>query len=121
MKITQSRLKQIIREELRALRQMPEIADVIEQGRNSMDLVEITNEIGALIVQNHYIAIEDHDEGIAGVASDVVAEFEKVLMPYMNDYFGDAKGHADKLGTTTEWLEEAIHDELKELKDEYVP
>ena len=114
MRIAETRLKQIIREELRAMRQMPEVAETLVRGIDSMDLVEIINEIGALIVQNHYIAIEDHEQGTLGVAGDVVAEFEEGLMPYMNDYF-DAEAHiSEKLGKAVEWIDEAIRDELEE-------
>ena len=113
MRIAETRLKQIIREELRAMRQMPEVAEALEQGIDSMDLVEIVNEIGALIAQNHYIAIEDHEQGTIGVAGDVVAEFEEGLMPYMDDYFGAEAPIGDKLGKTVEWLDEAIRDELE--------
>ena len=113
MRITETRLKQIIREELRALQQMPEVAETLARGIDSMDLVEIINEIGALIVQNHYIAIEDHEQGTVGVAGDVVAEFEEGLMPYMDDYFGAEAPIGDKLGKTVEWLDEAIRDELE--------
>jgi hypothetical protein len=46
------------------------------------------------------------------LAGDIVTEFEKDLMPYMNDYFGEEADLNHKLGKTLDWLDKAIRDEL---------
>jgi|TARA_R110000824_G_scaffold292949_4_gene481391 hypothetical protein len=90
------------------------IADVIEQHKGTMDLVEIVNEIGALVAQNHYTMTLKYDMGSMDLAADIIAQFERELMPYMNDYFEKDTELGDKVGTATEWLDEAIRDELEE-------
>jgi hypothetical protein len=117
MKIARSTLKRIIKEEVYKIyenRAMPDIAAAIDQNKGAMDLVEIINEIGALVAQNHYTLTLKYDMGSMDLAGDVIAQFEEALTPYMNDYFGEDALEHTKLGKTLEWLDEAIRDELSE-------
>ena len=117
MKIAKVRLKQLIREELHRLREgtaLPDVQDAIEKNRESWDLVEIINEIGALVAQNHYNLILKYDMGSMDLAGDIITEFEQALAPYIDDYFGDETNEQMKLGKILEWLDEAIRDELEE-------
>ena len=117
MKIAKVRLKQLIREELHRLREgtaLPDVQDAIEKNRDSWDLVEIINEIGALVAQNHYNLILEYDMSSMDLAGDIITEFEEALSPYIDDYFGDEANDQMKLGKILEWLYEAIRDELEE-------
>lgn len=117
MKVAKGRLKQLIREELHRLREgtaLPDVQDAIEKNRDSWDLVEIINEIGALVAQNHYNLILKYDMASMDLAGDIITEFEEALAPYIDDYFGDEASEQTKLGKMLEWLDEAIRDELEE-------
>ena len=117
VKVAKGRLKQLIREELHRLREgtaLPDVQDAIEKNRDSWDLVEIINEIGALVAQNHYNLILKYDMGSMDLAGDIITEFEETLAPYIDDYFGDEASEQTKLGKMLEWLDEAIRDELEE-------
>ena len=117
MKIAKVRLKQLIREELWRLREgtaLPDVQNAIEKNRDSWDLVEIINEIGALIAQNHSNLTLKYDMGSMDLAGDIIAEFEEALAPYIDDYFGEEASDHTKLGKMLEWLDEAIRDELEE-------
>jgi hypothetical protein len=117
MKVGRQALKRIIKEEISKIyenRAMPDIAAAIDQNKDTMDLVEIINEIGALVAQNHYTLTLKYDMGSMDLAGDVIAQFEEALAPYMNDYFGEESPDHTKLGKTLEWLDEAIREELDE-------
>ena len=117
MKITAKRLKQIVREEVdqfRARRGMPDIRAAIEKYRDSWDLVEIINEIGALVAQNHYSMTYKYDMGSMDLAGDILTEFEEDLMPYIRDYFGEGADVSAQLGKIAGWLDEAIRNEIEE-------
>ena len=117
MKVAKGRLKQLIREELHRLREgtaLPDVQDAIEKNRDSWDLVEIINEIGAPVAQNHYNLILKYDMASMDLAGDIITEFEEALAPYIDDYFGYEASEQTKLGKMLEWLDEAIRDELEE-------
>lgn len=116
MKIARSTLKQLIRAPSHQIQEstwMPDVADAIAQGNETMDLVEIINEIGALVAQNHYRLTFKYDMGSMDLAGDLITEFEDALVPYMNDCFGEDADTNIKLGKTVEWLDEAIREELE--------
>tara|TARA_R110000824_G_scaffold158808_2_gene332881 strand:+ start:1426 stop:1758 length:333 start_codon:yes stop_codon:yes gene_type:complete len=109
MKIPHTHLKQTTHEESRSMRSMPEIVDVIKQGYKTMDLVEIINEAGARVAQNHYNLIQKYDMGSMDLAADMITEFESALKPYLDDCFGEGQDHSK----VVQWLDEAIRDELE--------
>ena len=116
MKIGRSVLKRIIQEEAHKIyenRAMPDIAKAIQEGQDTMDLVEIMNEIGALVAQNHYPLTLKYDMGSMDLAGDVITQFERELMSYMDDYFGKDADVGEKVGTASKWLDEAIREEME--------
>jgi hypothetical protein len=115
VKVAKGRLKQLIREEMHKIQEgfsMPDIQAVIDGGHETMDLVELVNEMGALVAQNHYRLTLKYDMDSMNLAGDIITEFEKDLIPYMNDYFGGEADLNHKLGKTLDWLDKAIRDEL---------
>lgn len=98
MKITKTRLKQLIKEEIKSCILQESagwfdwrdiellLADRNEEGDTTRDLVEILQEMGAIIVDQHSHSMNKYDMKSRDFVHDVLSNYENELEPYMSEY-----------------------------------
>jgi len=116
MKITQSRLRQVIKEEVQKMNEprgtwlhneaqgwfkWREVDKLLAQrhpktGELTKDLIEILQEMGAIIATNYSSAMKKYDMGSMDFVYDVLDNYDDELVPYRTAY-GAAANEAEIL------------------------
>jgi len=97
MKITQSRLRQVIKEEVQKINEAQgwfewrEVDKLLAQrhsetGELTRDLIEILQEMGAIIATNYSSAMKKYDMGSMDFVYDILNNYDDELAPYRTAY-----------------------------------